>query len=147
MRFYAIDAHGPDLECLKTAIATAVTIARNLACGITLLVPDLERANRTVLVDALGDRFLTRLREARPATLLGQPIKLHTADSVNPFNEKGVLVVLWGNRTMLKRAAQCRRCKATICPALFPGELGNWVAKNDATVLMGSRTLPASQST
>lgn len=133
--FFAVKAHGPDKDKLSSALAAGVVLAQQHSCQMTLLVPALKAAEGTILSDVLGEKSVRRLVKGETLRLEGCALVMCSMQTVNPFQEQGVVVALWGGKTMLEKLDKCSVAKAVVALSWLPEEIEPWIVARAATVL------------
>ena len=132
---FAIKAYGPDQEKLRTALAAGVVLAQQHASQITILVPALNAADGTILCDILGERFVRNLAKGQTLKLEGCSVLMRSMQTVNPFQEQGVVVTLWGGPKMLDQLDRCSLAQAIVALSWLPEEIEGWAIKRSAKLL------------
>ena len=132
---YLVPAHGPDQKQLGVAFLASIETAKKHACSITILIPTLKNAENTILKNILNESFLKQLVKGNDGQIEGIHVKLKSIRTINPHQETGIILVLWGGKEALAKADKARAAKSVIVIPWIPEDVDQWIDEWDPQVI------------
>lgn len=132
---YLVPAYGPDQQQLGVAFLASIEAAKKHVCHITILIPTLKNAANTILKNILNERVLKQLVKGSDSQIEGVNVKLKSIRTINPHQETGVILVLWGGKEALAEADNARSAKAVIVIPWIPEDMDQWIEEWDPKVI------------
>lgn len=124
---YLVPAHGPDKKKLGVALVASIEAAKKHNCEITVLVPTLRNAENTILEDVLGEKFVKNLVKGKRGQIEGVYINLKSLRTINPHQENGIILSLWGGKKALSKTNKAHDVKSVIALPWIPEDVEQWV--------------------